>query len=243
MNLIIDIGNSKCKIGIFDEKGNIIHFQIDDINNIDFNNISKLFPNIGCCIFCAVGDFSNKLLEDIRYRYKLKIIDKNTKLTFKNNYSTPETLGIDRKVLAFGANYFYPKKDNLIIDVGSCITYDIITKENEYIGGAISAGINLRFKTMNEFTRALPLVHKTNIINIFENSTKTCIQSGTINGVKYEIQGFINSFLKEYKNPNIILTGGDCIMISDIFDIEFKHGILIDNFFLLKSLNTLASIF
>ena len=152
---------------------------------------------------------------------------------FKNLYASPETLGIDRMILASGAVLQFQDVNRLVIDAGTCVTYDFIDTNNNYLGGAISPGIGLRYESLHNYTAKLPLLTRENPKQLIGNSTEQSIHSGVINGLIMEIEGFINSNL--YRNDNfiIILTGGDADFLAE----RLKNTIFANSNFLLESLN------
>ena len=154
---------------------------------------------------------------------------------FKNKYTTPTTLGVDRMVLTSGAVLQYPNQNVLIIDAGTCVTYDFITNKNEYLGGAISPGLRLRYQALNDYTAKLPLLENNSPDNFIGNSTDESIHSGVINGLCFEIEGFISEFSVKKEQFTIILTGGDAIFLAN----RLKSTIFADENFLLKSLHQL----
>jgi type III pantothenate kinase len=139
-----------------------------------------------------------------------------------NHYLTPQTLGLDRLAAVTGARYLYPDKSSLIIDGGTCITYDYVDSDGNYFGGSISPGLTMRYNALNYFTSGLPLI-KTDegFSNNYGNSTTTALQSGVQNGIKFELTGFIEQYIKSDQQLNVILTGGDSIF----FDTLLKNSI------------------
>ena len=138
-------------------------------------------------------------------------------------------------VLSAGAVIKYSKQNRLIIDAGTCVTYDFVDENDNYLGGAISPGIRLRYEALHNYTAKLPLLSKEEPINIIGNATNQSIHSGVINGLTHEIDGFINIYSNNYKNFIIILTGGD----SDFLAKRLKNTIFANSNFLLESLNQL----
>jgi type III pantothenate kinase len=158
----------------------------------------------------------------------------------KANFTTPvgksETIGTDRLALAAAAVHFYPGKNNLIIALGSCITYNFINQYHQFIGGSISPGMEMRFKAMQVFTAKLPSVQKDWNFPLIGYDTKTNMQSGVIAGIAYEIEGFIDSYANKYGNFNVVLTGGD----TGYFAGQLKNKIFADPNFLFKGLYALS---
>jgi type III pantothenate kinase len=136
-------------------------------------------------------------------------------------------------VLSAGANLNFPNKNVLVIGAGTCITYDFVNANNEYLGGAISPGIQMRYKSLNNYTSKLPLLKKEIPENFIGNSTQNAIHSGVIDGIIYEIEGFISQYFLKYQDLTIILTGGD----ADFLAKSLKSTIFANSNFLLESLN------
>ena len=233
MNLAIDIGNTRTKVAVYE---NDIILDIEIFEQKKFvEKLEKIIsksekkPNI---ILTSVKNFDKETEDWLLKRSNLTIINANTPLPFLNKYSTPHTLGIDRRVLASGAVLKFPKENRLVIDAGTCITYDFITENNEYLGGAISPGINLKYKSLNDYTDKLPLLTINEENNLIGDSTNSSIHSGVINATLFEIQGFIESYINEYQNLTIILTGGD----ADFLAKRLKNTIFANQNFLLESL-------
>jgi len=241
MVLTIDIGNSLIKCAVF-EADMIIQKYVFEKSKADKEIATILFnhPNIKNGILSSVGK-----IDDIIFLKKLKkritIVEVNHKsiLPFNNKYTTPHTLGQDRMVLAAGATLLFPKKNRLIIDVGTCITYDFVNQEDEYLGGAISPGLTLRYKALHNYTEKLPLLSPKIPNNFIGNSTDEAIQSGVVIGIINEIDGFISQYSLKYKDLTIILTGGD----TDFLAKSIKSTIFANSNFLLESLNALFTYF
>ena len=154
-------------------------------------------------------------------------------MPFKNHYTTPETLGVDRMALVSAASKSFKKENVLIIDAGTCITYDFLNDENKYLGGAISPGVEMRYKSLHTFTAKLPLLKKKMPQSFFGDSTEDAIHVGVVISVLNEIEGFISNYQKEYPNLRVILTGGDAHFLRD----RIKNDIFANSNFLLEGLN------
>ena len=168
MNLIIDIGNTLIKFALF--KGQTLLFQGKG-NLADFKSF---LTNKSCknAIISSVvkGDEVNQLVESHNVE-KLIELSHKTKIPVNNTYKTPKTLGDDRLANVIGANSLYPNKNVLVIDAGTCIKFDAISGKGEYFGGAISPGLEMRFKALNHFTGKLPLIEAKNRIKLIGNSS------------------------------------------------------------------------
>lgn len=234
MNLAIDIGNTNIKIGIFDGENLIAHFRHDlsDINSI-ISSIKEYNPNK--CIVSSTSIAPEDIKKQIEEKHKTKIIifDHNTPIPITNLYETPETLGKDRLAAVIGAYSQNEGNNILVIDAGTAITYDIITSEGKYIGGNISAGVDMRLKALNKYTSRLPLVSANGIRQEIGTNTETAIRCGVINGIKFEIEGYINYFADKFPSLLVFLTGGN----DFDFDERIKKRIFADNFLVLRGLN------
>lgn len=237
MLLTIDVGNSRIKVAVF-EHNKQLDFFIFETNEAlkNFENIFQKYPNLQKIILSSVGKLDEEVVNFIKSQFQTEIIDHKSKFPFNNLYATPETLGIDRMVLAAGATLMYPNQNRLIIDAGTCITYDFVNAENQYLGGAISPGIKIRYKSLNNYTSKLPLLTISEDFEIIGNSTKSAIHSGVINGVIFEIEGFISQYSLKNQDLTIILTGGDAEFLAK----RLKSTIFANSNFLLESLNLLS---
>ncbi|MDN3724845.1 type III pantothenate kinase [Aequorivita sp. SDUM287046] len=233
MNLAIDVGNTLIKLGVFND-GNLTQKTTCSKNDFSLaiQEISKVFP-IKNCIISAVSNLLEGQFEEVRNQFEVLLLNHQTPVSFVNKYATPLTLGIDRIALVSAAADQFPQKNVLIIDAGTCITYDFINSKNEYFGGAISPGISLRYKALHTFTEKLPLLKTKSPDSYLGNDTASAIHSGVVNGILYEIEGYINEYKKDYDNLTVILTGGDAHFLRD----SLKNDIFANSNFLLEGLN------
>jgi type III pantothenate kinase len=232
MLLAVDIGNTRSKAAVFKDSRLLEKFVFPK-NELQKNlhEILTRYPKATDLVVSSVGneriDFplpSNITIHTISHRWPFP---------FKNLYETPLTLGIDRMVLVSGAVLEFPGKNRLVIDAGTCITYDFIDDADAYHGGAISPGIKLRYASLNQYTAKLPLLDIAVPDRFIGNSTVQSIHSGVVNGVVHEIDGFIGQYRKHNSNFIIILTGGD----ADFLAKQLKNTIFANQNFLLESLN------
>ena len=234
LNLVIDLGNSSLKVALFDKNVMINKFiysnqSLDYILDISNNN------TIDNSIISNVSTIDKNILDFLKINSNLISINEFIDLPFINLYKTKNTLGHDRIALVSAAAVNFPDQNILIIDAGTCITYDFKNSKNEYLGGSISPGLMIRFKALNSETVNLPLL-KTYLNNkLIGNDTNSSIISGVVNGLISEIDGIINQYQERFKNIKIILTGGD----SDFLLNKIKNTIFADQNFLLKGLNYL----
>ena len=236
MNLVLDVGNSYLKMAVFDN--NKLHQREllkVNINLASFLKTIKSMPDIVNVIVSSVSVLNVDIYTYLNENYKLIELNNQLKFPFENCYHTPNTLGEDRLALAAAASFYYPNKNVLIIDAGTCITYDLINASNQYLGGGISPGIEMRYKSLNYYTSKLPLLDSKNDCELIGTNTKKSIQSGVINGVISEIDGIIRQYIMEFDDLTVVLTGGD----SEFLSIRLKNSIFANSNFLLEGLNHL----
>ncbi|SEA36781.1 type III pantothenate kinase [Bizionia paragorgiae] len=234
MNLIVDIGNTQTKLAVFEGGKILFRVQVESENIFKkIKEIQKKFKNISKAIVSSVGKTDLNDFESLKKDLDLLILDHETPLPFKNLYRTPKTLGIDRIALVCASVEKYPNKNVLIIDAGTCITYDFINANNEYLGGAISPGLRMRYKAMYNQTAKLPLLLPESSNSLIGDATDQAIHSGAYNGVVFEIDGFIEAYRKKNNDLTVILTGGDAKMLSK----QLKSSIFANSNFLLEGLN------
>ncbi len=232
MNLIIDIGNTQAKIAVFEGNRQVkmIHSSYKEI----LKNTKKLQKKyvLKNCIVSSVSKFEIATLKkNLDFKFVIEL-NHQTKIPFNNQYNTPKTLGVDRIALVSAAANQY--HNCLIIDAGTCITYDFIDVNSNYLGGAISLGIDIRFKALHQFTANLPFLEKDNF-TLIGKDTNNSIQSGVINGILQEIDGVIDQYQAKYQNLTIVLTGGDTNFLAK----KLKSTIFANPNFLLEGLNSI----
>jgi len=236
MNLVIDIGNTLIKYAVF-ENGSIIYDHSFE-SVLFLSKIKELFekyPRINKAILSSVGKLDRKERDVVALFCKVHVLTSDSKMPFKNSYATPQTLGVDRLALAAAAYYQNPRGNTLVIDAGTCITYDMVNNAGEYVGGAISPGVRMRYRAMHEQTAGLPLLAPDELLDFIGNSTETCMHSGVINGVSQEVDGVIDQYRSRFQDLTVILTGGD----SHFFAKRLKNTIFANSKFLFEGLNCL----
>lgn len=203
MNLIIDIGNTRIKAAIFNEQHLVRKFLVDQ--SLD----DLVTEDIDHCIVSHTGDLTDRLINSIfDITDNLLILDHRVLLPFENQYDTPATLGRDRIAGIAGARTLYPDQASLVIDAGTCITYDFITADGRYLGGNISPGVEMRLQAMADYTAKLPKADTKYNSFALAKSTETALQNGAVHGVIYEIEGLCRKLIEEHEDFNTILTGG-----------------------------------
>jgi type III pantothenate kinase len=236
MNLIIDIGNTFVKLAVFDGDYMLYTQRIEGGQfSSEYLKLKNKYPKLTHAIVSSVGFLKSSELKFITEDLTLIVLNFETKLAFINLYATPKTLGVDRLALVSAAVNKYPNKNVLVIDAGTCITYDFINTEKQYLGGAISPGLRLRYKSLNNLTAHLPLLESVMPETITGNSTEASIHSGVVFGIINEIDGSIQKYQQKYPDLTVILTGGDANFLSN----QLKNSIFANSNFLLEGLNAI----
>jgi len=212
--LILDIGNTLIKIAVFQESKLVGEYTSKNLEEAK--------------IILEDLSFEHALMSSVKFDYQtlceffsfpFVYLNSSTPVPITNLYATPQTLGVDRKAAVIGAREKIGEGRILVIDMGSCITIDYLSENNEYLGGAISPGISMRFKAMNEFTARLPLTSlSVNDIpqSVIGDSTFSGLQTGVYHGVKFEIEGYIKTYEKHFGQIKVIICGGDSILFESL---------------------------
>jgi type III pantothenate kinase len=207
--LIIDFGNSLQKLAVFDGKNLLLKELFQDLKpDALIRFIEKNGPFHGI-ILSSVSNHPLELEKILSQSGKFIPLTSQTPIPVKNLYQTPESLGKDRIAAVTGAWSLFPGQNILAIDAGTCITYDFLDKNGEYLGGGISPGIRMRFKAMHTFTRKLPLIEPDDFDELIGRSTRESLLSGVYNGVTAEIRELIRLYRDKFDELMVIITGGD----------------------------------
>lgn len=243
-NLVIDIGNTYSKIAVFEQK-ELIHFE--QLEKVEENNLLKLITEYQI-ESSTVSSVSNQIEElETLLKKHTSYIRFTTEITggVKSHYESPKTLGLDRWAKVIAAHCLYQGNNTLMIDAGTCITYDVLTANDEYFGGSISLGLNMRFKALNHYTGRLPLVNWDKTQDAIEEGTNTqnAIKRGVLQGVVNEIEGFIAIAHKQNKDLKVVLTGGDSLFLTkQLKNSIFAAQIIHEPYLVLKGLNEVITL-
>lgn len=222
INLVIDIGNTHTKVAIFDHQ---VLRKVDHYESLKLQHIHSYLTNkeITHSILSSVSLDHIAELEELLAKQTTYIhFATHLATTINNQYQSPETLGLDRLAGLVGAQALHPHKNCLVVDTGTCITYDAVSKKGLYYGGSISPGIYMRLKALHTFTDKLPLVDLDFEFTAVEGTdTRTSILSGVTQGAILELQGFIKNYQLRYPDLQVILCGGDAFF----FDARLKNTI------------------
>lgn len=225
-NLVIDIGNSSTKFAVFKDRQLIYEESAKTYTIPHLASIIEKYQ-IGFSLVSSVNEDITELSDFLKTCTQYTQFSAQTRLPIQNHYQSPETLGLDRLAALMGARCIFPAKDVLVIDAGTCITYDLLNQQDQYFGGSISPGISMRLKALNAFTARLPLVDfEPDFQHLIGKNTSGSILSGVINGVLAEVQGFIQNYKQQYPQLAVLLCGGDAnFLVTRLKNSIFAHTI------------------
>lgn len=220
----MDLGNTRAHWAIFEEREMISSGatmpKLEDIKGVE----AAIASNVGSQDLKAIQNQLGIAIQEL---------DHNSSLPIKIVYNSAESLGADRIAAAVAIHARFPEQAAMSIDLGTCITYDFVNAQGDYLGGAIAPGLSMRSKAMNQFTAKLPEVELSFPSAFIGNSTQHSLQSGVMHGVQYEIEGMISAAEKKFGKIQVILTGGDAFRLVKVI----KNHIFADPNLVLKGLN------
>ena len=224
LNLVIDIGNSQTKVAVFNA-GEIVEIICMESLNVDhLGDLRRNYPALDHAILSSVAEVAPDLLNNLKKDYAYFIeFSHQTAVPIGNKYESKETLGLDRLAAAVGGITLFPGKELLVIDAGTAITFDLVDKNQYFLGGNISPGLKIRFRALHEFTRKLPEIERADIWPVIGKTTVEAIRAGVQNGMIFEIDGMIDQVRKDWPECQVILTGGDLFF----FDKKLKNTIFV----------------
>ncbi len=240
ITLCFDFGNTRLKCAVFNNSSIVEIISLDNDNDDTIKGLLNKYQPQKTILSSVIDHNINveKILSSVSSFHKLSHL---SKFPFASAVSKPETIGADRLALAAGAVYFHPQKNNLVIGLGTCITFNFINKYNQFLGGSISPGMEMRFKSLQTFTAKLPLI-KPDLSAIGTGfpltgyDTKTNILSGVLLGMAKEIDGIIMDYAEKFSNFNVLLTGGD----APYFARHIKSKIFADPDLIFKGLYAIS---
>lgn len=223
MKLIIDLGNTQQKFYVFEGKELREEYQRENKPGTSFiEELINMHGPFCSAILSSVVHTSEEITKVLESGCNIITLDHNTNIPIKIRYESPETLGADRIALAVAANSYFPDDNVLIIDAGTCITYDFVNKHGEYLGGSIAPGLRIKFEALHDYTSKLPMVEiPEEEVELIGKNTKESILSGVLKNTRFEMQGVIDAYDSKFKDLKIILSGGD----SKFFDKRLKNSI------------------
>ncbi|MEQ1677045.1 MAG: type III pantothenate kinase [Chitinophagaceae bacterium] len=235
--LCFDFGNTRKKVAVFHES-ELKEAEVlpDDSVETIRSLISRFQP--AKSILSSVIDHNTAIEEVLASATKFHKLSHLTRLAFTTPVGKPETIGADRLALTAAAVHFYPTSNNLVIGMGSCVTYNFINKYHEFVGGAISPGMEMRLKALNYYTAKLPLIKADSNVPLIGYDTTTNILTGVVLGLAKEIDGFIDAYRQRFRNFNVLLTGGDIVYLAS----HLKNKIFADPDLIFKGLYAISEV-
>lgn len=237
MNLIIDIGNNSAKFFLFSGEQIVLHTRRENTRFDVIDEWNRLYDIDKAIVSSVIADSCELQNELQKLQCPIVRFNSCTPLPLEINYRTPGTLGSDRLAAAVGAWNEATGRNLLVIDAGSAITIDFVSKDGKFNGGNIAPGIKMRLKALHEYTSRLPMVDKEGDTPTIGYDTETAIRSGVINGICHEIEGYINEFKQKYCELLVFLTGGDEKPLKN----RIKNCIFADKYLVAKGLNRILT--
>lgn len=233
--ICFDFGNTRLKAAIFKENDFCKELTLSDDSVETIQSILKEYQPTHSILSSVIKH--NPEIEILLARHTIfHLLNHNTKLPITTPVNKPETIGADRLALAVAAVILHPQQHNLVIGLGTCITYNFINKYHAFIGGSISLGMGMRFKALYSFTDKLPQIQAQENFPLLGYDTKTNILSGVLWGIIKEIDGIIQAYHKKYANLNIILSGGDTVFLAP----HLESKIFADPYLIYKGLYAIS---
>lgn len=235
--LCFDFGNTRLKCAVFEngELKEVVALENDHDDTIILL-VEKYRP--AASLLSSVINHNPQMEQILSDAGKFHLLNHHSKIPVTTPVGKPETIGADRLALVVAASNLYPAKNNLVIGLGTAITYNFVNKKNEFLGGGISPGMEMRFKSLQTFTAKLPLIKKDWSFPLVGYNTRTNILSGVILGMTKEIDGMIDLYAEKYDNLNVLLTGGD----SAYFAYHLKNKIFADLNLIFKGLYAISEL-
>jgi len=237
ITLCFDFGNTRKKVAVFhDDEMKEAVILPDDSTEAIRSLIDRFNP--AKSILSSVINHNPEMEDLLAARTKFHKLSHHTKVSFTTPVGKPETIGADRLALTAAAVHYYPTKNNLVVGLGTCITYNFINKYHEFVGGGISPGLEMRLKALNYYTAKLPLIKPDSNLPLIGYDTATNILSGVVLGMAKEIDGFIEAYRERFRNFNVLLTGGDIVYLAS----HLKNKIFADPDLIFKGLYAISEV-
>jgi type III pantothenate kinase len=235
--LCFDFGNTRLKVALFQNAKLAEVVVIENDGNGTIESVLKEFEPQKI-ILSSVINHNPEIETLFASKAKFHKLNHLSNLPFTTPVGKPETIGADRLALTAAAVYFFPRQHNLVIGMGSCITYNFINADHEFLGGGISPGMEMRMRSLNQFTAKLPIVKPDGNVPLVGYDTVTNILSGVVIGMAKEIDGFIDAYKERYGNFNVHLTGGDLVYLAP----HLKNQIFADPELIFKGLYAISEV-
>ncbi|MGD1846137.1 MAG: type III pantothenate kinase [Salibacteraceae bacterium] len=240
MHLLLDLGNTNAKLAVLTDSGEKLRLERVPAAALQqvVEHLRKSYSELKRVAISSVAKPDAALDAYLQGAFELVLwLDHTTPIPVTKHYKTPATLGNDRVAAVVGAAHQFPKTNVLVIDAGTCITYDLVTASGDYLGGSISPGIQMRYKSLHTFTARLPLLGLQEGVELIGTSTNTAMRSGVQQGILAEVRGIISAYQGQFPDLKVVITGGD----SEFFVKALKNSIFADPNLVLNGLNVILN--
>lgn len=237
MNLVLDFGNTRIKAGVFNGNELVEKRYFESASEIP-ESVITLLPIKGCIIASVTKDHV-PIVSVLKSRFRTMLFNADSATPLNNLYASAHTLGSDRLAASVGSYFFYPGRNVLTIDAGTCIKYNFVNDRNEYLGGAISPGLRMRLRAMSHFTSALPeLDVDKEYCALIGTDTRGSMLSGAQLGAACEADAVIDRYKESFADLVVVVTGGD----GDYLCSQLKNRFFANQNILLYGLNTILNL-
>ncbi|MFZ9717718.1 MAG: type III pantothenate kinase [Chitinophagaceae bacterium] len=235
IKLCFDFGNTRMKCAVFNN-GQLEQTEVleNDARATIEALVEKYKPETS--ILSSVIHHQSEVEDVLHHHTEFHKLSHLTRLPFTTPVGKPETIGADRLALCAAAVHLFPEKNNLVVGLGTCITYNFINQYHQFLGGSISPGLEMRFKSMHALTAKLPLVEMDWNLPLIGYDTRTNLLSGVAWGMAKEIDGIIDAYADKYEAFNVLLTGGDTAHFAPLL----KNKIFADPHLIFKGLYAIS---
>jgi len=237
ITICFDFGNTRLKAAVFTD-GTLTEPVILKDHSVESIKVLTDQFHPQKTILSSVIDHDPKIEDHLSSVSAFHKLNHLSKLPFTTPVGRPEAIGADRLALAAAAVYFHFGKNNLVIGSGTCITYNFINKKNEFIGGSISPGLEMRLRSLHDYTAKLPYIKADWNVPLIGYDTNSNILSGVVIGMAKEIDGFIDAYAEKFGNFNSLLTGGDLAYFAS----HLKNKIFADPELIFKGLYAISEV-
>lgn len=236
MNLTIDIGNTRTKIVLFDNDAPIESIAVvDGVCDTVKNLLSRY--DIKAIAWSSVGKIPDGLVQLLQgVSCPVVRLTWDAPIAFNQKFQTPEGMGADRIAADIAAVAQSPNHNVLVIDAGTCITYDLLWAEGPYIGGNIAPGMQMRLRAMHDHTAALPLISVNGPLPPYGHDTDTAMRCGVVWGMRGEIGSEVERYKQLIPDLKVWITGGDELNLADYV----RGDVEVDKYLVARGLNILC---
>lgn len=222
MNLVIDVGNTRSKYAFFEGQELLkTRYTLDTLFE-DIGQWKEAGKSIDVFLSGSgkIDEGACLLLRELSDSWLEAFPGMSLPLTI--GYATPETLGFDRIAICVGAMVLEKGCPLLVIDSGTCITFNYVSENGVFLGGNISPGMELRFRSLHQHTARLPYVYPADIYGGMGRTTEEAIRNGVMDGMLFEVIQYIECFMKDHKEGRVVITGGNSHFLKKQLNLKVR---------------------